>query len=80
MIYKIFCSNYDTVEKIKRARTTELSLEIRFTTSVKEIEANSFGEAITIYLEKYKYELNQLNEEIWNFFFIDSNGNIFNEE
>lgn len=80
MIYRIFCSNCDTVEKIKRVRNKECALDIKFTSSVKEIEADNFIEAATIYSEKYEYELDGLVDNIYHFFFIDSEGNILDRE
>lgn len=80
MIYRVFCSNCDTEEKIKKVRNKECALDIKFTSSVKEIEADNFIEAATIYSEKYEYELDELVDNIYHFFFIDSEGNILDRE
>lgn len=80
MIYRVFCSNCDTEEKIKRVRNKECALDVKFTSSVKEIEADNFIEAATIYSKKYEYELDELVDDIYHFFFIDSEGNILDRE
>lgn len=47
---------------------------------LKEIEADSFAEAAMIFEKDYESEMNSLAEKEWHFFFLDSNGNICNEE
>ena len=80
MIYRVFCSNYDTEEKMRKVREKELALEIKYTSSIKEKEADSFVEAAMIFEKDYESEMNSLAEKEWHFFFLDSNGNICNEE
>lgn len=80
MIYRVFCSNYDTEEKMRKAREKEFALEMKFTSSIKEIEAASFAEAVMIFSKEYENEMDSLVNDKKYFFFIDSNGNICNEE
>lgn len=80
MIYRVFCSNCDTVERINRARATEWALDVKFTSAVKEIEADNFIEAATIYSEKYGYELDKLVDNEYHFFWVDADGNILRSE
>lgn len=74
MIYRVFCSNFDTEEKMIKARETENALNIKYTSSFKEIEAENFINAKQIYLEKYEYVLDTLIGNKYFFYYVDSNG------
>lgn len=80
MIYRVFCSNYDSEEKMRKAREKEFALEMKCTSSIKEIEAASFAEAVMIFSKEYENEMDSLVNDEKYFFFIDSNGNICNKE
>lgn len=80
MIYRVFCSNYDTEEKMRKAREKEVALEMKYTSSIKEIEAASFAEAVMVFSKEYENEMDSLVNDEKYFFFIDSNGNICNKE
>lgn len=80
MIYRVFCSNFETEKQIRKVRNKECALDIRFTSRIKEIEANCFIEAAEIYWEKYQSECESLVNEFYKFFFLDDNGNILDGE
>ena len=75
MIYKVFASNLNSVEKIDYFRYNSRIFADIYYSEFREIEANSKCQAVKIFSHKYRDLINKLGTHVY-FYFVDEKGNI----
>ena len=76
MIYKVFASIFENVEKIEAFRFHAKALNFKYYTEFRKIEANSKSEAYEKFNNQYDSLIDTLNSKHAYFYCVDNNGNI----